>query len=67
MNVNNSYLFQSPYHSQTQVGRPDPSAEQDKSTVDSTQKQSEDKVQETQKIDAFGTTKDSEFNLDIYA
>ena len=67
MNVNSSYIFQSPYNNQIQIGRPDPSTEQDKSTVDSTQKQSEDKVQEIQKLDTSKTIKNSEFNLDIYA
>ena len=65
MNVNSNYIFQSPYSSQIQIGRPDPNTKEDKSTIDS--KQNENKVQETQKLDTSKTIKNSEFNLDIYA
>ncbi len=70
MNVNNTYLFQSPYHSQTQVGRPDPSAKQDESTIHSTQKESDEMTQETQKmqeVEAIESTKNSNSTLDLYA
>ena len=39
----NSYIFQSPYSSQVQVGRPDPSVKRE----DDTQKQSQDTQKET--------------------
>ena len=69
MNVN-SYLFQSPYHNQTQVGRVDPSATQDKSSVNQT-KEMEDRIiqdtKEAQKIEASKATQNSDFRLDLYA
>ena len=67
MNVNNTYVFQSPYHSQTQIGRPDPSAKQDESSVDSTKKESDKMTQKTQEAVTTESTKNSNSTLDIYA
>lgn len=53
MNVS-SYLFQSPYPSQVQIGRPDPSAQQQAQQNDSVTQIAKNEMQPTQaKADAF--------------
>ncbi len=65
MNVN-SYIFQSPYSSQIQVGRPNPSATSKES--DQVQKQAPtSQSTPVEKIETVQPTNDSKQLLNIYA
>jgi len=75
MNVG-SYIFQSPYSSQVQVGRPDPSVKKEDSPSSSSAQQSASVVNETlSKAKSFESTQVSEVKpvvksenlLDVYA
>ena len=75
MNVG-SYIFQSPYSSQVQVGRPDPSVKKEDSSSSSSAQQGTTVVNETlSKAKSFESTQVSEVKpvvksenlLDVYA
>jgi hypothetical protein len=70
-----SYLFQSPYHSQVQFGRPDPASQNDQKTqdnLDAINKKTNTTLQDAQNFKTSQTnevkpTVESPNTLDIYA
>lgn len=69
------YLFQSPYSSQVQIGRPDPSVEQNQRTQEQTQSLVSNTNQTAKEAQQFNSTQTKEVtpsvaskdSLDLYA